>query len=405
MNSILANGKDFKSIKFSYRIGARPAELSPSEFVVSTFDNEIRWISFATREDKLILKGAQNPVLHNNHILFVRGTDLLSIRFDRDNLTTVGNPMHLEKSISVGGYENAQISVSKNNSLVFVNGTHHDMGNLYWRSLSGGTELLPFEAQLFGNFSISPDGDKVAVTLRNEQYEIRLYDFDQKNSILFAKEEFSRSPKWSADGKWIFYNPTQNGKSIVLKKLADGRSEAQIVLSDDSLGWFYDVNRNGIILFEKKGLSSLNLFSPEKYFNNLSFSSKKGVVESLASFIKDDWIGFTSDQTGRFEVFISDLLNPEIRTQVSFEGGEEPRYDSAGSTLYWRNGNKMMAASLTFGDNRSFKIGSSRIVFDDENWVNVPGYSYDISPDGKRFLIVRSQRSKSTNEIKVSQNF
>ena len=86
-------------------------------------------------------------------------------------------------------------------------------------------------------------------------------------------------------------------------------------------------------------------------------------------------------------------------------GGEEPRYDSINNMLYWRNGNKMMAASLTFGDDRSFKIGSARLVFDDESWVNVPGYSYDISPDGNRFLIVLRTRNKSTTEIKVSQNF
>ena len=43
--------------------------------------------------------------------------------------------------------------------------------------------------------------------------------------------------------------------------------------------------------------------------------------------------------------------------------------------------------------------------FEDDYWVNVPGYSYDISPDGKQFLLIRAVGKTETHEIKVLQNF
>lgn len=156
---------------------------------------------------------------------------------------------------------------------------------------------------------------------------------------------------------------------------------------------------------EKSGSSNLNFFASDQSTIRYSFISRKGVNETLAKFIPEDWIAFTSDQTGRGEVFISDLLNPAVRIQVSFEGGEEPRYFAATNTLYYRNGNKLMAISLTFDANRKASIGTSKIIFEDDYWVNVPGYSYDISPDGKQFLLVRATGKRETTEIKVRQNF
>ena len=64
-----------------------------------------------------------------------------------------------------------------------------------------------------------------------------------------------------------------------------------------------------------------------------------------------------------------------------------------------------MAASLVFDANRKAILGTSNVVFEDDNWVNVPGYSYEISTDGKKFLMVRAVGKRKTTEIKVMQNF
>ncbi len=409
LNSINSNGKEVKKLN-TLNLVSRPTRLSAHEFLVGNNRNEIRLVSIIDGKDKLILKSAHNPVLRNNNLFFTKGSDLLVIGFDRDKVQTVGDPRLIEKNISVSGYGNAQFAISTNGTIAFAQGTHSQIGKLNWHYVTGEIEPLPFEAQHFQNFRLSPNGNELAITVVNEQEEIWNYNlYDLKNKIHLTNEGLCNSPLWSADGRWIYYACFQNGMSSILREQADSRSEAELILKSDTIGSLEDMNNEGLILYgvneKTKGLWHMNLFSPKELDEKLKFISRKGVAEGLASFIKNDWVGFTTEQTGRFEVFISDLLNPEVRTQVSFESGEEPRYDSSSNTIYWRNGNKMMAASLTFGENRSIKIGHARLVFEDEDWINQMGYSYDISPDGKRFLIVRRQRNKSTNEIKVSQNF
>jgi hypothetical protein len=90
--------------------------------------------------------------------------------------------------------------------------------------------------------------------------------------------------------------------------------------------------------------------------------------------------------------------------QVSFNGGEEPRYCDVKKTLYFRNGFKMMAVPLEFGKDRSIRTGQPWMVFENSNWINVPWYSYEVSRDGKRFLLILRDRKESTNEIKIIQN-
>ena len=94
-----------------------------------------------------------------------------------------------------------------------------------------------------------------------------------------------------------------------------------------------------------------------------------------------------------------------MRIQVSFEGGEEPRYNAADKVLYYRNGNKLMAISLFFDASRKASLGTSKIIFEDDDWVNVPRHSYDVSRDGKQFLLVRATGKRETTEIRVTQHF
>ena len=408
-NSIDSHGKDRKVMKSTMRFSSRPIRLSSDEFIVTNTYSETYVVSFTKGIGKLILSNGSCQTIYNDDLYFIKGTDLFAIDFDRDEQMTLGNPRLIEKGISIDVYRNGQFAISKNGTLVYANGTHFLMGHLVWTNNKGGVTNLPFDSQLYGTFSLSPDGMNVAIIKRGDhQSEVWNYDLmDPKNNILLSQQGFHQGVIWSPNSNWIYYQSYQNGKSHIVRSETAGRSDAELILSNDSLRFLTDLNKEGVILYmnvKKDGFTDLNFFSTENPNIRYSFTSRKGVNETLAKFIPEDWVAFTSDQTGRSEVFISDLLNPAIRIQVSFEGGEEPRYNAAGNNLYYRNGNKLMAATLVFDANRKSTIGVSKIIFEDDNWVNVPGHSYDISPDGKQFLLVRGERRKGTTEIKVLQN-
>jgi len=408
-NSINAHGRDSKIAKSTMRFGSKPIWLSSDEFIATNTYNETYIVSFTRGIGKLILSSGSCQAIYNDVLFFIKGTDLFAIDFDRNKQMTLGNPRLIEKAINVNAYGNAQFSISKNGMLVYANGTHVSMGRLAWRNTKGETINLPFDSQLYGTFSLSPDGKNVAIIKRGDQSEVWNYDLNNpRNNIQLSQQGFHQVVLWPPNTDLIYYQSYQNGKARIERREASGRSEAQFIMSNDSLRFFSDLDNEGVILYtkaEKAGFLDLNFFTTDNSRTRYSFASRKGVNETLSQFIPQDWIAFTADQTGRSEVFISDLLNPSVRIQISFEGGEEPRYNTADNNLYYRNGNKLMAISLVFDANRKATLGTSRVVFEDDSWVNVAGYSYDISVDGKQFLLIRGEKKMGTKEIKVSQNF
>jgi Tol biopolymer transport system component len=408
-NSINSQGQDSKAVKSTMRFSSRPVWLSSDEFIATNMYNETYIVSFTNGIGKLVLSNGSCQSIYNDVLFFIKGTDLFAIDFDRDKQITLGSPRLIEKGINVDAFRNAQFAISKNGTLVYANGTHVSMGRLVWRTIMGEILTLPFDPQVYGTFSLSPDGKNVAIIKRGEQSGVWNYDLSNpKNNIQLSQQGFHQVVIWPSGSDWVYYQLYQNGKSRIERREAGGRSEAQVIFGNDSLRFLSDLDKDGVILYsnaEESGFLDLNFFSTDKASIRYAFDSRKDVNETLAKIIPEDWIAFTSDQTGRSEVFISDLLNPSVRIQVSFEGGEEPRYNTADSNLYYRNGNKLMAIPLVFDATRKSSLGASRIVFEDDNWVNVSGYSYDFSVDGKQFLLIRGERKMGTKEIKVLQNF
>jgi hypothetical protein len=408
-NSIDSRGADRRLLKSAMRFFSRPIQLSSDTYIATNSVNEIYIVSFKKGVEKLILSNGSVQAIHNDELFFIKGTDLFAIGFDETKQVTVGNPHLIEKGISRDAYGNGQVSISHNGTLVYANGTHPQLGGLVWRSDKGELSNLPFKSELYGSFSLSPDNKNLATIKRGEQTEVWNYDLiDPINSVQISQQGVITNVVWAPNSNWIYYQSYKNATLTVARRDAGGRGDEEVILSNDSLRFFTDVDKNGVLLcstIEKDGSSDLNFYSSDNSQIRYSFTSREGVNETLAKFVHEDWIGFTSDQTGRSEVFISDLLNPAVRIQVSFEGGEEPRYHATANTLYYRNGNKLMEISLTFDATRKASLGTSKIVFEDDSWVNVPGYSYDISPDGKQFLLVRATGKRETTEIKVRQNF
>lgn len=407
-NSIDSQGKDFKILKSTMRFTARAVQLSSDQYIVNSSFSETYIVSFTNGVGKLILTNGSCQAIYNGELFFMRGTDLCAIRFDKENQTTVGNPRVILKDISVS-YGTGQFSISNSGTLVYATGTNTQLGQLVWRSNNGQISTLPFKPELYGTFSLSPDGKNIVIIKRGEQNEVWNYNIvEPGKNIQLVQQGAVNSTVWSRNSNWVYYQLYQNGKLQIARRDAGGRSDAELIQSNDSLRYFNDVDNDGVLLCattEKDGLNDLNFYASDNSKTRYSFASRKGVNETLAKFIPNSWLAFTSDQTGRSEVFISDLLNPAVRIQVSFEGGEEARYNTADKTLYYRNGNKLMGIELTFDANRKATLGISKIVFEDDYWVNVPGYSYDISADGKQFLLVRAVGKRETSEIKVLQNF
>ena len=75
------------------------------------------------------------------------------------------------------------------------------------------------------------------------------------------------------------------------------------------------------------------------------------------------WVAYASDETGRYEIYVSDARTKGGgRWQVSNTGGEEPRWSPDGRQLFFRSDARLLAADIS--SQPSFEASMPRMLFD-----------------------------------------
>jgi len=124
--------------------------------------------------------------------------------------------------------------------------------------------------------------------------------------------------------------------------------------------------------------------------------------ETQPSFSQDArFIAFTSDETGRPEVYVAPFGSPHAKRRVSTSGGFLPRWDRAGHDLvYVTPGNDVMSVTVETGT--TGEAGTPRALF--KLAKGAEWSSYDLAPDG-RFLAVIPVQSSGQQPLTLIVNW
>ena len=104
------------------------------------------------------------------------------------------------------------------------------------------------------------------------------------------------------------------------------------------------------------------------------------------------WMAFTSDRSGRREVYVRPFPPGQGEYTISIAGGGMPRWRGDGKELFFVGADgKMMAVSVksAVGAQPPFEAGAPTALFE-ARMVNAGTtfqFEYDVTADGKRFLI------------------
>jgi serine/threonine-protein kinase len=114
------------------------------------------------------------------------------------------------------------------------------------------------------------------------------------------------------------------------------------------------------------------------------------------------WIAYTSNESGKYEVYVRPF--PEVdkgHWQVSTAGGDSPLWSPNGRELFYRSGDAAMAVSVKTDPTFSMEVPSvlfrGTYVSAGLGPASTEFRSWDISPDGKRFLMMK-EAAATTSE-------
>ena len=150
---------------------------------------------------------------------------------------------------------------------------------------------------------------------------------------------------------------------------------------------------NSLLVWRKHGVAAFCLVDLAQPDVTKPFFPTHGKREYVDLSPDARWIAFASDETGRFEIYLSAFPSLGRKWLVSTEGGITPRFHRDSRELFYRNGNKMMAVDVTLGPEPT--IGKPRTLFEGEY------ADYDVSPDGQHFVAVSSEKTPPTLQLNV----
>lgn len=293
----------------------------------------------------------------------------------------------------------ALASVSDNGSLAYMRGNSSPL--LAIVDERGGAAGGIDEPRRYAHPRFSPDGRRIALGIGSSSTrtssDIWVYDLNSGVLSRLTSRASSIRPEWTPDGRSIAYIAD-----------AGGRSEAWLVPADGSgPETRLDANLNNIreITFSPDGSSAVIRTSGGPTQRDLWLLPLSGDTaarkakpllqtpfsEAMPRVSPDGrWLAYISDETGQFEVYLRPFPGPGGRVQVSAGGGTEPVWSPDGGGLFYRVGDRFMAASLSMS--RGVSVTGRKILFEGlfaSGTNNVSRAEYDVHPDGKRFVALR----------------
>ena len=355
--------------------------------------------SVDTGEQHNLVQGATQPrYAPTGHLLYAQGGSLMAVRFDPRRLAVAGASVPVVEGIlqsTTSGV--AQYDISGTGSLVYIPGDAQATQNrLVWVSRNGAQQPIAAPARPYVFPRLSPDGRRLAVTLQGQEVQLWLYDLSRETLTRFAFEgKMNSNPVWTPDGKRIAFNSNKEGPVNLFWQLADGSGGLERLTTSEYLHFPMSWSPNGQVLafVEVTPTTGYDLWTLGLGDRKAQPFLRTQFNESVPQFSPDgNWLAYTSNETGRWEVYMQPYPGSGGKWQISTEGGTEPVWNRNGRELFYRNGDKMMAVDIA--TQPSFTAGKPHMLFEG-HYVPPPGTTpnYDVSPDGQRFLMIKSSEA------------
>jgi Tol biopolymer transport system component len=271
----------------------------------------------------------------------------------------------------------------------------------------GKSQPVGAPKQVYGTFTLSPDGRRVAFEVVGSTADVWVFEIGRGTFTRITQSGLNGAPIWSADGRHIAYNSVKDGKPTIQTRAADGSGGETEIWSGDLRCVPYSWSPDGTSI--AAGCSSATSGNEDLYILTPG-RDNAGPREFVATPFSDwdgrfspdgKWIAYISDVSGQYEIYVRPFPGPGSQSQISTGGGEEPVWSRDGKEIFYRNGTKWMVVDVKAA--AEFSATPPRLLFTGP-YVNVPGPSYDVGPDG-RFVLIEGPPEAPVTHLNVVLNW
>ena len=388
-------------------------------FTISAQDvenSQVAALDLESGQQKVLIRGGsqaeyvQAPGVDRNrpgYLVYGAAGTLRAVRFDPKTLEVQGDAIPVVDHVRMAGNTGAtQFGVSSTGTLVFVPGDLgadvSDQRSLVWIDRQGQeTAIANLPRRAFYTLQLSPDGTRVALDIRDQDMDIWVWDLrGEKLTRLTIDKAQESMPLWTPDGLRIVFRSTAGpSPGNLFWQPADGTGPAErlTTVADRQQTPTSFALKGALLLSTEIGASPLH-----NYIGGLTMETRQSTpilnpqysVRNAEVSPDGRFLLYESHESTPPQIFVRPF--PDLnsgRWQISTNGGIRPLWGPDGREVFYVQVDQSGTAELhavPVSITPAFSAGKPARLF---GIARLPGQTngrpYDVSNDGKRFIVVK----------------
>jgi eukaryotic-like serine/threonine-protein kinase len=351
------------------------------------------------------------------YLIYAAAGTLRAVRFDPVRLEVLGDPVTIVERVMIKASGAANYAVSRKGTLFYVpGGVSVQMAprSLVWVDRKGHEEPIKAPVRAYGAPRISPDGTRVVLGITDqESNDVWTWDLAAETlRRLTFTPGVDALALWTHDSRRIVFTSDRSGVSNFYSQAADGTGVAERLTMSATQQFPSSIAPDGKLVV---GFENLSIVSPTPVARAgaawrvvlYPFTRPASQATPPAQILFDGvWAEFSPDgrylayqsgpSEGRAEVYVRPF--PQVDSghwQISTTGGSRPAWARSGRELFYLDASNTLTAVPVQTSGSTFSAGKPVKVFNAKYATPYPPRPYDVSPDGKRFLMIKNIESDS----------
>jgi serine/threonine-protein kinase len=266
----------------------------------------------------------------------------------------------------------------------------------------GKVEPLPGPARSYTNPVVSPDGRRIAVCVEGPDDHVWVLDLARKAWARITDEADNNNPVWSPDGRRLVVSSNRQGPRNLYRIPAAGGPFEPLT---KGAGWrlpaSFTPDGRSLLFVDVRTETHLDIWSVPLGGDRRPRAMVASPADETAPAVSPDgrWLAYVSSEAGREEVYVRPYAGEVAAQAVSNGGGSQPVWAKSGRELFYRIGTQMKVVPIAAGPD--LRAGEARVLFE-TSWGTagtVP--DYDVFPDDRHFVVVRTLPEDTARSIVV----
>jgi len=366
---------------------------------------QVAVLDLQTGKRKIVVRGGSHAhYVPSGHLVYLAAGTLQAVPFDIARLETHGSPVPVVSDVESTLRGAVLAVVAGDGTLAYVLGSAAGTPRtLVWVDRQGHETPIPAPPRPYFLPALSPDATRLAVYANDQERDLWLWDLGRTT---FTRLTFTPGVDvvqvWTPDGRRLIFTSERAGVRNLFWQAADGSGAAERLIESPNTQYPTAVSPDGrrLIFSDQAPQTDTDVMMIEldgtrrvTPLVRSPFTERDGIISPDGR-----WLAYEANDSGRFEVYVRPF--PDVssgRWQVSTNGGTRPIWARSGQELvYVSPTGAIMGVGVARGPSWT---ATTPTLLVKEGYFTIPiwwGRSYDISPDGQRFLMIKEGGADGT---------